>query len=148
MSHFRSNRALAASAILVMLLISSIPGRSSARVSPKPLSDPESSARSVVSSLVNGQYNAIVAQFSPQLRRTLPAGRVAQLWQAQVQSLGAYKYDEGVYQQKAGGATAVLVRCKMEQGSVDVEVTYLDDGTIGNLTIGAANFARHIKPPT
>jgi hypothetical protein len=134
--------------MVFVLVLSGTVGGSSALASSNPRPDAVNSGRTVVYNLVNGQYNAIVSQFNARLRRELTAGRLAQQWQSWVQSLGAYRYEEGFNDQKVADGTAVMFRCKMERGSVDIDIVFADDGTIAGLTIVAANFSRHIKPPT
>lgn len=104
----------------------------------------ERAASGVVGTLAGGQYDAVVANFSERLRREMPASRVAQIWQSY---LNAYGY----YQGQLGSATkgaAVIIRCQMQKGAIDVQLVYDGDGRVAGFSVNPMDTSLGIKPPT
>jgi hypothetical protein len=104
----------------------------------------ERAASGVVGTLASGQYDAVVANFNERLRREMPAAKVAQLWQAYLSQYGAYQGQLG----SGNSAGAVIIRCQMQKGAIDVQIVYDGDGLISRFGINPIDTSLNIKPPT
>jgi hypothetical protein len=110
--------------------------------------DQATDASAIVNQLAAGQYDAVVSHFADHLKREMPARVISARWQAFVDSLGVYKGQLGYNQRKFGNGVAVIVRCQMDHGTVDVDVDYDSAGLIGSFAIRTSNPSLDIKPPT
>jgi hypothetical protein len=104
----------------------------------------ERAASGVVGTLASGQYDAVVANFSDRLRREMPAAKVAQLWQAYLNQYGYYQGQLG----SGNRSGAVIIRCQMQKGAIDVQIVYDSDGRISGFGINPIDTSLNIKPPT
>ena len=115
-----------------------------------PQVDASSKARAVVAALTSGDFAAIEAQFTDQMKAALPPGRLAASWTTLVTQVGALKScsTQGTLRAIAD-KQMVITPCEFERAKIDVQVAFDSEGRISGLALRpAASAPPPYTPPS
>ena len=101
----------------------------------RPAFDHKEDAKGVVNKLVAEDYEGIRRDFNDTMKSGLSAEKMREVWRAVIDHLGQYKSQSEPQSNSAQNWEAVVIRCQMERGQVDVEVDYDPEGKIGGLWV-------------
>jgi dienelactone hydrolase len=96
---------------------------------------PAARAQAVVQQLMAGQFAAIEAQFTDQMKKALPEGRLATTWSGLTVQVGAFQKQSDTREEETGGLHIGIVTCAFERATLDVRVVFDQDGRIAGLLI-------------
>lgn len=85
-----------------------------------------------------GQFAAIEAQFTDQMKAALPEGRLATSWNGLAAQVGAFQKQTGTREEEAGGFHVGIVTCAFERATLDVRVVFDQEGRIAGLLMRPA----------
>jgi len=112
--------------------------------------DASSKARAVVAALTSGDFAAIEAQFTDQMKAALPPGRLAASWATLVTQVGAFKVCTSQRPVRAiADKQMVITPCEFERAKIDLQVAFDSNGRISGLALRpAAAPAEPYTPPS
>ena len=101
--------------------------------------DAPAKARTVIAALTSGDFAAIEAQFTDQMKAALPPGRLAASWTTLVAQVGALKTcsSQGILRAIAD-KQMVITPCDFERAKIDVQVAFDTAGRISGLVLRPA----------
>ena len=112
--------------------------------------DAPAKARTVIAALASGDFAAIEAQFTDQMKAALPPGRLAASWTTLVTQVGALKScgTQGTLRAIAD-KQMVITLCDFERAKIDVQVAFDTEGRISGLALRpAASAPTPYSPPS
>lgn len=112
--------------------------------------DAPAKARTVIAALTSGDFAAIEAQFTDQMKAALPPGRLAASWTTLVAQVGALKTcsSQGILRAIAD-KQMVITPCDFERAKIDVQVAFDTAGRISGLVLRpAASAPVPYSPPS
>lgn len=92
-------------------------------------------AESIVGKLVSGDYEGVRANFDENMKASLPASKIKEVWEGVKAQNGEYKSHGTPYHQKVQGGDGVRIRCQMERGAVNVDVYYNAEEKVAGLWV-------------
>jgi dienelactone hydrolase len=90
-------------------------------------------AHAVIDNLAAGDYAAAAADFDAAIQTTLPAERLAEVWQTLVDEGGAFVRKGDVQTQLAGDYLVVTIVLEFEQAMLDATISLNADGQVAGL---------------
>ncbi len=112
--------------------------------------DAAAKARAVVTAFTTGDFAAIEAQFTDQMKAALPPGRLAASWATLVTQVGAFKVCSSPGPVRAiADKQMVITPCEFERAKIDLQVAFDSNGRISGLALRpAATPAAPYTPPS
>lgn len=108
----------------------------------------EAQARALIASLVSGDYAAVEAQYSDQMKGAAPPGALAASWAAAARTFGAYGAITDLKVQTAGANQIVLLTCRFEHYDVPFRVVFDAAGKLaGFVALTPVSRATWSPPP-
>jgi dienelactone hydrolase len=109
--------------------------------------DLEASGRRFVDLLVQGEFEAAVADFDETMTRVMPPDKLKGAWTSVVAKAGPFKEQLGVELAKVREFDIVLVTCQFENGPLDVKVVFSETGQIAGLWFSPAGSSVEYQAP-
>jgi hypothetical protein len=89
-----------------------------------PSAPPTVRSKTILHELVNGRPEMVINDFTPQLKETLPAEKLAAIWSDLVARLGTYQNMGEATQVDEDGRKVVYVPLMFEKGTVRAKLVY------------------------
>jgi dienelactone hydrolase len=90
--------------------------------------NPKEAAQAIVKKLVAHDFKGVVANFGPQMKEAVDVPKLEQVWGQLEEAGGAFEGMSDIQEQKATGATVIVLTAKFQKTSFDVTVA-IDDKT-------------------
>lgn len=97
--------------------------------------DPVVVAQAMINSLVAGEYEAAVADFTPDMREALPAETLGETWESVIAQVGAFVAQRGVETASVDGSTIVTAVLEFENALLDAQVSVDAAGQVAGFYI-------------
>jgi Protein of unknown function (DUF3887) len=98
-----------------------------------PSAPPTIRSKTILHELINGRPEMVVNDFTPQLKQTLPAEKLATLWSDLTARLGSYQNMGEPVQADEDGRNVVYVPLTFEKGSVRARLVYDETNYVSGL---------------
>ena len=103
---------------------------------------PTDVAKQVVQKIAAGEFDAVEAQYTPQVAAALPPGRLATFWASVLQQEGSFDSVSSVTAGKFQSLDVVTLVCKFEKGLIDIQIALDPQSKLAGI-----HFAPHSEPP-
>jgi dienelactone hydrolase len=100
-----------------------------------PAKDPATTATDLIDRLAKGEFQAAASPFADAMRAAAPPEKLAEIWTAVQNQMGAYKRRAGVRTEKQGGYDVAFVTAEFERSTVDFKVVVDTAGKIAGFFI-------------
>jgi uncharacterized protein len=97
--------------------------------------DYEALARTIVTDMASGRFDAVAARFTPQMAAALPGSRLADTWAALTSRAGAFKSIQSVSVSETHGYHAVVVVCAFERTTLGLRAVLSGEGQFAGLNV-------------
>ena len=116
--------------------------------SPAPPADAQARAQAALGAITSGNFGAVEAQFTPNMARAYPAGRLAAIWAGLTAQGGGFKAcaPEGRVVD-IGEKRMVITRCTFERLTIDFQFAFDSAARISGMTVRPRVDAAY-TPPT
>ena len=118
----------------LLLLPALLPAQTPLALTP-PARDPATTAADLIDRLAKGDFQAAASPFADAMRTAAPPEKLAEIWTAVQNQMGAYKRRAGVRTEKQGGYDVAFVTVEFERSTVDFKVVVDTAGRIAGFFI-------------
>lgn len=118
----------------LLLLPSILPAQPPLALAP-PAKDPAATATELIDRLAKEDFQAAASPFADAMRTAAPPEKLAEIWTAVQNQVGAYKRRTAVRAEKQGGYDVAFVTAEFERGTVDFKVVVDAAGKIAGFFI-------------
>jgi dienelactone hydrolase len=121
--------------LLPLLLLPALLPAQPPLASTPPAKDPATTATDLIDRLAKGDFQAAASPFADAMRAAAPPEKLAEIWTAVQNQMGAYKRRAGVRTEKQGGYDVAFVTAEFERSTVDFKVVVDTAGKIAGFFI-------------
>ena len=128
-------------AISMTITLAAVPGAAARAQDP-----PGKLADTIVDHMLAGQFTEVVAIFTPEMAKALPAGTLEQLWGNLTSRTGQLRKRETPLTAQLAAATLVAVPLRFEQGAFDVRISVASGHVAGLFIVPGWTPAAYVDP--
>ena len=98
---------------------------------------PADAAKDIVQKIAAGEFDAVEAQYTPQMSAALPPGRLATFWAGVLTQEGSFNSVQSATTGKAQNLDVVVLVCKFDKNLIDIQIALDAEGKLAGIHFGA-----------